>query len=117
MCTKSLSGASPSPEHYSGHNSFPPSPLGRCCARGGRSAAGPSTRSVVDACARIRAVFSLRNSLPKAGALKTKVKNHVSCLTLSEGLKDFDPGDTVYNATEWSDLADGFDGKWKKKNP
>ncbi|KAI4882610.1 hypothetical protein NFI96_032807, partial [Prochilodus magdalenae] len=37
------------------------------------------------------------------------------CSLSLQGLQDFDPGETVYNATEWSDLADGFDGKWKKK--
>ncbi|KAL7883816.1 hypothetical protein SRHO_G00014740 [Serrasalmus rhombeus] len=59
--------------------------------------------------------------IEKIRRTRRKVKNILTefgleqCLTLSEGLKDFDPGDTVYNATEWSDLADGFGGRWKKK--
>ncbi|KAG9278915.1 activity-dependent neuroprotector homeobox protein 2-like [Astyanax mexicanus] len=59
--------------------------------------------------------------IEKIRKTRRKVKNILSefgleqCLSLSEGLQSFDPGDTVYNATEWNDLADGYDGKWKKK--
>lgn len=33
----------------------------------------------------------------------------------NQSLQEFDPGDSVFDATEWTDLSDGFNGKWKKK--
>lgn len=33
----------------------------------------------------------------------------------TQTLQDFDPGDSIFDATEWTDLSDGFNGKWKKK--
>lgn len=38
-----------------------------------------------------------------------------SSSSLNQSLQEFDPGDSVFDATEWTDLSDGFNGKWKKK--
>lgn len=33
----------------------------------------------------------------------------------TQSLQEFDPGKSVFDATKWTDLSDGFNGKWKKK--
>ncbi|XP_058261227.1 activity-dependent neuroprotector homeobox protein 2b [Hemibagrus wyckioides] len=59
--------------------------------------------------------------LEKIRRTRKKVKNILSdfgleeCLSLCQNLKEFDPGDSVFGATRWTDLSDGFNGKWKKK--
>ncbi|XP_062845914.1 activity-dependent neuroprotector homeobox protein 2b [Trichomycterus rosablanca] len=59
--------------------------------------------------------------LEKIRRTRRKVKNILSdfgleeCLSLCENLQEFDPGESVFNATEWADFCDGFNGKWKKK--
>ncbi|XP_066531409.1 activity-dependent neuroprotector homeobox protein 2b [Hoplias malabaricus] len=59
--------------------------------------------------------------IEKIRRTRRKVKNILSefgleeCRSLTQGLQEFDPGETAFNATEWSDLADGYDGRWKKK--
>ncbi|KAB5517840.1 hypothetical protein PHYPO_G00171810 [Pangasianodon hypophthalmus] len=59
--------------------------------------------------------------LEKIRRTRKKVKNILTefgleeCLSLCKSLQEFDPGDSVFDATEWTDLSDGFNGKWKKK--
>ncbi|XP_060721684.1 activity-dependent neuroprotector homeobox protein 2b [Tachysurus vachellii] len=59
--------------------------------------------------------------LEKIRRTRKKVKNILSefgleeCLSLCQSLQEFDPGDSIFGATKWTDLSDGFNGKWKKK--
>ncbi|XP_051992035.1 activity-dependent neuroprotector homeobox protein 2-like [Xyrauchen texanus] len=59
--------------------------------------------------------------LEKIRRTRKKVKNILGgfgleeCLNYAEDLQEFYPGDKVFDATDWCDLSDGFDGRWIKK--
>ncbi|XP_051527270.1 activity-dependent neuroprotector homeobox protein 2-like [Myxocyprinus asiaticus] len=59
--------------------------------------------------------------LEKIRRTRRKVKNILGefgleeCLSWTEDLQEFYPGDNVFDATDWCDLSDGFDGRWIKK--
>ncbi|KAI5607733.1 ADNP homeobox 2b [Silurus asotus] len=59
--------------------------------------------------------------IEKIRRTRKKVKNILSdfgleeCQNLAKSFQEFDPGDSAFDATEWTDLSDGFNGKWKKK--
>lgn len=59
--------------------------------------------------------------LEKIRRTRRKVKNILGefgleeCLSLGQDLQEFYPGDSIFDATDWNSLSDGFDGRWKKK--
>ncbi|XP_056335794.1 activity-dependent neuroprotector homeobox protein 2b [Danio aesculapii] len=59
--------------------------------------------------------------LEKIRRTRRKVKNILgefgleACLNLGQELQEYYPGDNIFDATDWCNLSDGFDGRWRKK--